>query len=84
MDASVEVSVHDNGHGIPADKLSNVFEPFFTSKASGLGMGLAISRRIIEAHGGRIRAENNLDGGATFAFTLPREGTRSEALSSNQ
>ena len=69
--ATVEVAVSDTGHGIPADKLLRVFEPFFTSKPNGLGMGLAISRSIIEAHGGRLWAENNEAGGATFTFTLP-------------
>jgi two-component system sensor kinase FixL len=70
--AMVEVAVSDNGHGIPADKLLRVFEPFFTSKPGGLGMGLSISRSIVEAHRGRLWAENNADGsGATFHFTLP-------------
>ena len=69
--ATVEVAVSDNGHGIVADKLLRVFEPFYTSKPNGLGMGLTISRSIIEAHGGRLWAENNADGGATFHFTLP-------------
>ena len=69
--ATVEVAVSDTGHGIPADKLLRVFEPFFTPSPNGLGMGLAISRSIIEAHGGRIWAENNAAGGATFTFTLP-------------
>jgi signal transduction histidine kinase len=72
--ATVEVTVRDNGHGIPADKLPRVFEPFFSSKPNGLGMGLAISRSIIEAHGGRLRAESNEAGGATFTITLPAEG----------
>jgi PAS domain S-box-containing protein len=69
--ATVEVTVSDTGHGISADKLLRVFEPFFSSKHNGLGMGLAISRSIIEAHGGRLWAENNEAGGATFTITLP-------------
>jgi len=67
----VEVVVTDNGPGIPPDKLRQIFEPFFTSKPKGLGMGLAISLGIIEAHGGRLWAENNAGGGAVFRFTLP-------------
>jgi PAS domain S-box-containing protein len=69
--ATVEVTVSDTGHGIPADKLLRVFEPFYTSKPNGLGMGLAISRGIIEAHGGRLWAENNEADGVTFTITLP-------------
>ena len=68
---AVEVSVSDRGRGIPPDQLELVFDPFFTTKENGMGMGLAISRTIIEAHGGRIWAENNADCGATFRFTLP-------------
>jgi two-component system sensor kinase FixL len=68
---TVEITVSDNGHSIAADKLWRVFEPFYTSKTNGLGMGLAISRSIVEAHGGRLRAESNANGGATFIFTLP-------------
>jgi len=67
---SVEVAVSDSGHGISAEQATRIFEPFHTTKAKGLGMGLAISRTIIETHGGRIRAESNADGGATFRFTL--------------
>jgi len=70
-DAAVHVAVRDQGPGIPADELSRVFDTFYTTKASGMGMGLAISRSIVEAHGGRIWAENNPDRGATFAFTIP-------------
>jgi two-component system sensor kinase FixL len=69
--AAVEVAVSDTGHGIPADQLPRLFEPFHSTKPSGLGMGLAISRDIIAAHGGRLRAENNETGGATFTFCLP-------------
>ncbi|HMH12623.1 MAG TPA: ATP-binding protein [Edaphobacter sp.] len=68
---SIEITVSDGGHGIPADKFAHVFEPFFTTKPNGMGMGLPISRTIIEAHGGRLWAENNNVAGAAFRFTLP-------------
>jgi len=64
-------SVADTGTGIPSARIERVFDPFFTTKTSGIGMGLSISRSIVEAHGGRIWAENNAEGGATFRFTLP-------------
>ena len=67
----IEVSVSDNGSGIPANQLSRLFEPFFTTKPNGMGMGTSIARTIVQAHNGRIWAENNPDGGATFRFTLP-------------
>ena len=66
-----ELSVSDRGHGIPEDKLKKVFEPFFTSKAEGMGMGLSIARTIVEAHNGRIWAENQIGGGAVFRVLLP-------------
>jgi signal transduction histidine kinase len=66
----VKVAVSDRGHGLPGDKLEKIFEPFYTTKPDGMGMGLTISRSIIEAHGGRLWAENNPDGGATFNFTV--------------
>jgi PAS domain S-box-containing protein len=68
---NIEVAVSDNGSGIAEDKLLRVFEPFYSSKTNGLGMGLAISKGIVEAHGGRMRAENNEAGGATFTMSLP-------------
>ncbi|MGB6395596.1 MAG: sensor histidine kinase [Bradyrhizobium sp.] len=66
-----ELSVSDRGHGIPEDKLKVVFEPFFTSKAEGMGMGLSIARTIIEAHNGLIWAKNRDHGGASFRIRLP-------------
>lgn len=66
-----EISVTDNGPGIPTHRLETMFEPFQTSRADGLGMGLSISRSIVEAHGGRIEAENLDGGGACVRFLLP-------------
>jgi two-component system, LuxR family, sensor kinase FixL len=67
----VGVAVRDSGHGLTADKLNKIFKPFFTSKPQGLGLGLSISRSIIDMHRGRLWAENNIDRGATFYVTLP-------------
>jgi PAS domain S-box-containing protein len=72
-DGQVQVSVSDTGVGIPEGKMEQIFESFFTTKVAGTGMGLSISRTIIDAHGGRLWAENNDGGGATFHFTLPAE-----------
>jgi len=66
-----ELSVSDRGPGIPGDKLKEVFEPFFTCKAEGMGMGLSIARTIIEAHHGLISARNQVHGGASFRIRLP-------------
>lgn len=66
----VQVAVHDRGPGLPSEPES-LFEPFHTTKPHGLGMGLAICRMLVAAHGGRIWAESNPDGGATFHVTLP-------------
>lgn len=67
---AVSVSIRDHGCGIPPERLGTVFNPFYTTKSSGLGMGLAICRRVIETHAGRIEARNHADGGATFSFSL--------------
>jgi PAS domain S-box-containing protein len=65
------VAVRDRGLGIRNDKLEEIFQPFYTTKRDGLGMGLSISRSIIQDHGGRLWVENNSDRGATFYFTVP-------------
>ena len=65
------VEVQDSGTGIAPDKLESIFDPFITSKPDGLGMGLSICRTIVDRHGGKIWAANNLDRGATFSLTLP-------------
>ena len=69
----IVIAARDNGTGLKAEDAERVFKPFHTTKASGMGMGLAISRSIIEAHGGRLWAEANPDFGVTFKFTLPAE-----------
>ena len=68
------ISVEDRGPGIPPNDLNNLFEAFFSNKDDGMGLGLSISRTIIEAHGGKIWAENRPEGGARFSFTLPLAG----------
>jgi PAS domain S-box-containing protein len=67
----VTVSIRDAGPGIEQINAGRLFEPFYTTKSGGLGMGLAISKDIVKSHKGEIRAENNPDGGATFSFTVP-------------
>jgi two-component system sensor kinase FixL len=68
---TILVEVKDSGSGISTQNMSKLFTHFFTSKPNGLGMGLPISRSIVEAHGGRLDAENNSDRGANFYFTIP-------------
>jgi two-component system sensor kinase FixL len=67
----VEIVVADTGQGLPEAVRANLFQPFFTTKEAGMGVGLSISRTIIESHGGKLSAEANSAGGATFRLTLP-------------
>jgi signal transduction histidine kinase len=67
------LSVQDTGVGFKSDDMDKLFEAFYTTKPQGMGMGLAISRSIIEAHGGRMWAESTTEAGATFLFSLPAE-----------
>ncbi len=76
-DDMIEVEVSDTGTGFHDDVMPNLFQTFFTTKVTGMGVGLSISRSIIEAHGGRMWAENNEAGGATFRFTLPAASNES-------
>jgi C4-dicarboxylate-specific signal transduction histidine kinase len=67
----VVTSIADEGPGIAQEVLGHIFEPFYTTKKDGMGMGLSLSRTIVEAHGGRIEAWNRLETGAVFRFLLP-------------
>jgi PAS domain S-box-containing protein len=78
MSDGVLLTVRDNGMGLDPAKLEHIFNAFYTTKREGMGMGLAVSRSILEAHGGRLWATPNQPGGAVFQFTLP--GGREEAL----
>ena len=70
-DGQILISVSDSGSGLPVQEPERIFDAFFTTKARGTGMGLSISRRIIESHGGRLWASANSPRGAVFQFTLP-------------
>ena len=76
-DDMIEIEVSDTGSGFHDDVKPNLFQTFFTTKETGMGVGLSISRSIIEAHGGRMWAEDNAAGGATFRFTLPAAANES-------
>jgi signal transduction histidine kinase len=75
--AAVVVEVIDHGYGIDGEALPRLFDSFFTTKAKGLGLGLSIAKTIVEAHGGRIWAENASEGGSIFRFTIPVAGRSS-------
>ena len=76
------VRITDNGPGIPEGNLPRIFDPFFTTKETGTGLGLAVSFRIVQAHGGRIEVQSKPGGGTSFSVTLPRSGPPPEPGSS--
>ncbi len=80
QDDQLQFSVSDRGPGLPSGSVDQIFSAFFTTKPQGSGMGLAISRSIVESHGGRLWASANSGGGATFHFTLPIQVTESSPL----
>jgi signal transduction histidine kinase len=73
QDGQLTISISDTGVGLPTGQSDQIFAPFFSTKPQGTGMGLAISRSIVESHGGRLWATANAGRGATFHFTLPAE-----------
>jgi two-component system sensor histidine kinase DctS len=75
----VTVSIADRGPGIPADVREHLFQPFFTTKPEGMGMGLNICRSILELHGGRVWADPNPGGGTVFRFVVPGQGPVADA-----
>jgi signal transduction histidine kinase len=79
QDSQLQFSVSDTGGGLPAEKMEQIFSAFFTTKPQGSGMGLAISRSIVESHGGRLWASANDGRGATFHFTLPTHVTETSS-----
>ena len=81
--ASAEIEIADSGPGIPAGKLDEIFEPFYTTKPNGMGMGLSIARTIIDAHDGKISAENNSLRGAVFRIVLPLVHARASDLAAS-
>jgi PAS domain S-box-containing protein len=78
----VEVAVSDAGPGLNAEQREQIFRPFYTTKSQGMGMGLSISRSIIEAHGGQLSATVNGEGGTTFSFVLPIRANKGEEYGS--
>jgi signal transduction histidine kinase len=73
-DKNIQISVADTGHGIPPGDEEAIFESYYTTKPEGLGLGLSLSRSIVDAHGGQLWAESHGANGATFHCTIPESG----------
>ena len=72
-DRNVDIAITDSGEGIPPENIEKIFDPFVTTKEMGMGIGLAISKKIIEDHGGKIKVKSQLLTGTTFTISLPIE-----------
>ncbi|MNR22069.1 Sensor protein FixL [compost metagenome] len=72
-DTQYSISVEDNGPGIAEDQIDRIFQPMTTTKSGGMGLGLSVTRTIVESHGGRLQVSRSALGGAAFSFTLNRE-----------
>jgi signal transduction histidine kinase len=77
-EALVEVRVADTGPGVPPEHVDRIFDPYFTTKEGGTGLGLALTRKIVQEHGGQIRVETAPAGGAVFVIRLPVDGSGPE------
>jgi two-component system sensor histidine kinase HydH len=73
-EGNLRVEISDTGKGIPSDQLAQIFDPYFTSKSTGTGLGLAVVHKIIEAHGGKIRVKSLPGQGTTFTLIVPETG----------
>jgi len=79
--STVRLAVTDTGVGIDPQQAAKLFEPFYTTKKEGMGIGLSVCRSIIESHGGRLAATSNEGGGATFAFSIPHRSDEAASAS---
>ena len=75
---TIEIQVRDNGKGIPEESQDRIFEPFYTTKQKGTGLGLALVKKIVENHGGRIRMSTNSNEGTRFSIRLPRPDSKNK------
>ena len=79
-DEAIVISVEDTGPGIEPEKIKSIFDPFFSTKAKGMGLGLAISKSIVERHHGELSVSSEIDGGARFQIILPIKPTAQQEL----
>jgi signal transduction histidine kinase len=79
-DRHIEISIRDNGYGIPAENINKIMEPFFTTKSQGTGLGLSVCSQVIRLHGGRIEVSSSKNKGSVFTLIIPEKpGLRKES-----